>query len=56
LDPVQLRIWEALGTARHADELARELSLPAEELSRHLTKMDIKKAVTRLPGNRYERR
>jgi predicted Rossmann fold nucleotide-binding protein DprA/Smf involved in DNA uptake len=53
---VQVRIWEALGSARHVDELIRELGLPAGDLSRHLTMMEMKKAVTRLPGSRYERR
>ena len=38
------------------DELVRELGLPAGELNTHLTMMQVKKAVTRLPGSRYERR
>jgi DNA processing protein len=56
LEAVQVRIWEALATARQADELARELGLPAGELSRHLTQMELRKAVRRLPGNQFERR
>ncbi len=55
LDDVQLRVWQALaGEPRHIDELTRELSLPVAELSRSLTTMEMKKAVRRLPGNRFE--
>lgn len=56
LDPIQQAVWDALAEPRHADELARALSLPAQELTRTLTLMDMKKLVRRLPGNRYERR
>ena len=56
LDDLQNRIWDALGEARHSDELARELSLPSGELTRALMMLEMKKAIRRLPGNSYERR
>lgn len=56
LDPVQQRVWDALGSPRHADELSRELGLPAGELAVVLMKLEVKRAVRRLPGNQYERR
>ena len=56
LDPVQQRVWDALGSPRHADELSRELGLPAGELAVVLMKLEMRKAVRRLPGNQYERR
>ncbi len=56
LDATQQRIYDALDTKRHADELVRQLSLSAGELSRTLMQLEIKKVVRRLPGNFYERR
>lgn len=56
LDTVQRRVWDALGSPRHADELSRELGLPAGELAVVLMKLEVKRAVRRLPGNQYERR
>jgi len=56
LEPAQQRVWEALATSRHGDELARELSLPVGELATLLMKMEMKRLVKRLPGNHYERR
>jgi DNA processing protein len=56
LDPVQQRVWDALASTRHADELSRELGIPAGELARVLMMLEMKKAVRRLPGNQYERR
>jgi DNA processing protein len=56
LDPVQQRVWEALTTAKHADELSRELAMPAGALSVVLMTLEMKKTVQRLPGNRFERR
>ena len=56
LDPVQRRIWDALESPRHADELARELSIPAGELAGLLMKLEMKKVLRRLPGNQFERR
>lgn len=56
LDPLQQRVWDALGSPRHADELSRELGLPAGELAVVLMKLEVKRAVRRLPGNQYERR
>ncbi len=56
LDPPQQRVYDALAAKRHADELARELGVPAGDLARTLMQLELKKAVRRLPGNFYERR
>jgi DNA processing protein len=56
LDPLQQKVWDALAAPRHADELSRELGVPAGELAGVLMKLEIKRAVRRLPGNQYERR
>lgn len=56
LDPVQQKVWDALTQPRHADALARELGLAAGELAVVLMKLEMRKAVRRLPGNQYERR
>jgi DNA processing protein len=56
LDLTQQRVFDALATKRHADELVRELSLSAGDLSRTLMQLELKKVVRRLPGNFYERR
>lgn len=55
LDTVQLRLWEALAAPRHMDELARELGLPVSEVSVAVMKLEMKKAIRRLPGNQFER-
>ena len=54
--PTQQRVYDALAAKRHADELSRELGLPAGDLARTLMQLELKKAVRRLPGNFYERR
>jgi DNA processing protein len=56
LSPTEQRVFDALATRRHADELARELGLAVGELSRTLMLLELKKLVRRLPGNFYERR
>jgi len=56
LDPTQQRVFDALASKRHADELVRELGVPAGDLSRTLMQLELKKVVRRLPGNFYERR
>jgi DNA processing protein len=56
MDDVQRRIWDLLdGPAQHIDDLARQLSLAVPELSGALMMLEMKRAVRRLPGNRYER-
>jgi DNA processing protein len=55
LEGVQQKIWALLAMQRNVDELTQELNLPIHELTRHLTLMEMKKAVRRLPGNCYER-
>jgi DNA processing protein len=56
LDPVQRRVWDALESPRHADDLSRELNVPAAELAVVLMNLEMGRAVRRLPGNHYERR
>lgn len=56
LDPIQTKVWDLLVSTRHADELGRELGLPAGELTVLLMKLELAKVVRRLPGNQYERR
>ncbi len=56
LDAIQLRVFDALASKRHADELVRELGVSAGDLSRTLMQLELKKVVRRLPGNFYERR
>lgn len=56
LDATQVRIWEFLASgARSMDELAQGLTLPVSTLAANLLLMEMRKAVRRLPGNRYER-
>jgi DNA processing protein len=55
LDDTQRRIWEMLTEACHFDELVQRLGLAVPQVSEALMRMDLRKAVRRLPGNRYER-
>jgi predicted Rossmann fold nucleotide-binding protein DprA/Smf involved in DNA uptake len=56
LDETQKRIWDFLaGQARTLDEMAQQLGLAVPQLSTTLMLLEMKKAVRRLPGNRYER-
>ena len=55
LDDTQRRIWDALTEVCHLDQLVQRLSLSVSQLSGTLLMMEMKKAVRRLPGNRYER-
>jgi DNA processing protein len=56
LEGTQARVYEALASKRHADELVRELELAPGDVSRTLMQLELKKLVRRLPGNYYERR
>ena len=56
LEPTHQRVFDALATKRHVDELTRELTLAVGDLSRVLMQLELKKVVRRLPGNFYERR
>ena len=56
LDPTQQRVWDALASRRHTDELARELELPVPKLSAVLMGLEMRRLIRRLPGNFYERR
>ena len=57
LDPLQQRIWDFLADgARHGDELAQQLGLSVPEIAGALLVLEMRRAVRRLPGNRYERR
>ena len=56
LDDVQRRVWDFLaGGAKAVDEMAQHLGLGVPQLSGALLMLEMKKAVRRLPGNRYER-
>jgi DNA processing protein len=56
LDETQRRLWDFLATgARSVDEMAQQLGVAMPQLSTALMMMEMKKAVRRLPGNRYER-
>jgi DNA processing protein len=56
LDEVQMRVWELLdGQPRHLDELVQRLSLSVPQLTGVLFKLELRKIVRRLAGNRYER-
>ncbi len=56
LDALQQRVFDALATRLHADELTRQLAIPVAELSRTLMQLEMKKLIRRQPGNFYERR
>lgn len=56
LDATSHRIWEYLSESRHIDDIARELSIPAGELVRTLTLMEMKKVIRKMPGNVFTRR
>ena len=56
LDEQQQRIWDALATARQADELSRELAMASGDLTVQLMKLEMKRIIRRMPGNVYERR
>jgi DNA processing protein len=56
MDEPQRRIWLALAEgSRHLDELAQMLAINVPALSNALMMLEMKKAVRRLPGNRFER-
>jgi DNA processing protein len=57
LDDTEQRIWKFLeDRPRHTDEMAQQLGLSVPQLTGALLKLEMKKAVRRLPGNQYERR
>lgn len=56
LDDLQRRIWELLADGpRHADEIVQHLGIQVAQLAGAMLMLEMKKAVRRLPGNRYER-
>src|SRR5207249_4598081 len=56
LDETQRRVWDFLVSGpRHLDEMVQQLGIAVAQLSGMLLTMEMKKAVRRLPGNRYER-
>lgn len=55
LDESQQAIWNLLAKGpRHLDEMVQESGISAAQLSGMLLMMEMKKAIRRLPGNRYE--
>jgi DNA processing protein len=56
LDVTQLRIWDFLGGGnRTMDEMGQQLGLAVPQLTTSLLMLEMRKAVRRLPGSRYER-
>jgi DNA processing protein len=56
LDADQLRVWELLAEGpRHMDDLVQGLGWNVSKLAGLLLTLEMKRAVRRLPGNRYER-
>jgi DNA processing protein len=55
LDDGERRIWEMLTEPCHLDQLVQRLGLAVPQVSGALMMLEMKKAVRRLPGNRYER-
>jgi DNA processing protein len=52
----QRRVWDFLaGGSKNVDEMAQQLGLTAQQLGAGLMRMEMKRVVRRLPGNRYER-
>lgn len=56
LNELERKVWDALTQPRHADDLTRELNIPAGELIRTLTMMEMKRHVRKMPGNVFSRR
>jgi len=56
LNELERKVWDALTQPRHADDLTRELNIPAGELIRTLTLMEMKRHVRKMPGNVFSRR
>jgi DNA processing protein len=56
LDDRQRQIWDRLAEqSLHVDDIARHLGLSPPQAAAALMAMEMKKAIRRLPGNRYER-
>jgi DNA processing protein len=56
LDEGQTRVWEFLAAGpRTMDEMVQQLGLAVPPLSAALMMLEMKKAIRRLPGSRYER-
>lgn len=56
MDDCSRRVWDLLADQpRFMDEIVARLSLPVHELATLLMRMEMKRLVRRLPGNRYER-
>jgi len=56
MDEAQERVWALLAEQpRHLDEMTQQLGLPVAQITTALLTLEMKKAVRRLPGNRFER-
>jgi DNA processing protein len=56
LDDQQRRVWELLAEQpRHVDEIVQNLQWSASQAATVLFTLEMKKAIRRLPGSRYER-
>ena len=57
LSPEESAIVAALGgTERRVDDLIAQTGIPSGTLLRHLTMLELKKVIVRLPGNRVVRK
>jgi DNA processing protein len=56
MDDVQRRIWQFLQEGpRHIDEMVQQLQLSLPQISGALLSLEMRKAIRRLAGNKYER-
>ncbi len=56
LDETARRIWDLLaGGEQPVDRLAQELGIGMPELTQSLMRLEMRRVIRRLPGNRYER-
>jgi DNA processing protein len=56
MDQYQRQVWELLAEQpRHGDEIVQALQWPAAKVSTTLLSLEMKRAIRRLPGNRFER-
>jgi DNA processing protein len=56
LDPVGRSVWDFLADGpKQGDAIARGLGLSVSDLAGVLMRLEMKKAVRRLPGNQFER-
>jgi len=55
LTPEQQQLWDLLREPMHQDELVRQLGRTVSEVNMDIMKLEMKRVIKRLPGNRFER-